>query len=101
MPMYQAKAGMGSRCPCRRQRLSLLQDVLHRCVLQVGRITVFTQQALHMPPDIGRVESRCIQSTVTAALMTVTSSCAITPRFFNSMTQRQAVDEADQIGRQV
>lgn len=53
MPMYRAKASMDSRCPFRRQRLGLLQDVLHSRILQVGRIAVFTQQALHQNPHVG------------------------------------------------
>jgi hypothetical protein len=38
-----AKANMGSRCPFRRERLGLLQDVEHGGILQVGRIAVFAQ----------------------------------------------------------
>ena len=44
---------MGSRRPFRRQRLGLPQNVLHRRILQVGRISVFAQQSLHMSSDIG------------------------------------------------
>ena len=42
-----------SRRPICRQRLGLLQDVLHRGVLQVGRIAVFAEQSLHQHPHPG------------------------------------------------
>ena len=47
-----ANKGIFLRHQLRRQRLGLLQYVLHRCFLQVGRIAVFTEKALHMPPDV-------------------------------------------------
>ena len=64
--------------PFRRQRLGLLQNILHRSILQVGRIAVLAEQALHVPPDVRTGgSSRCIQSMLTFPLITVTSSCAI------------------------
>ena len=44
---------IGSRRPLRRQRLGLLQDFLHRRILQVGRIAVFAKQTLHQNPHPG------------------------------------------------
>jgi hypothetical protein len=60
LPLASAKdagrltfSGIESSCPFSRERLGLLQYVLHRRILQVGRIAVFAQPALYMSPDVG------------------------------------------------
>jgi hypothetical protein len=47
------KGEIGSRRPICRQCLSLLQDFLHRRILQVGRIAIFAKQPLHDNPHTG------------------------------------------------
>ena len=68
---------MGSRCPGRRQRLSLLQDVAHRRVLQVSG-PYLRSRRLTNTRIRARVASRCIQSTDTVFLMLVTNTWAMT-----------------------
>jgi len=53
------------------KRLGLLQDVLHRSVLQVGADSrICAVGRFNMPSDVGPApEARCVQSTVTLLLM--------------------------------
>ena len=60
-----------TRCPPRRQNLSLLNDGLDRSVLEVGRVAVFSRIGFTRTRSRARAASRCIQSTLAR------SSCAM------------------------